>query len=110
MPTRRHGKQLDAWITAVEADEQPRHVLRHHTAVLDGLTMPHSSGPVEGAVNRCKRSTSDRFTAEQLDLPRKEGPPHKLTHHLLPLRPGRFDNGIGPDPELPAIDNPNRAS
>ena len=55
-----HGDRLDDWITAVEADDQPdlhsfaRGIKRDHQAVLNGLTMPWSSGVVEGSVNRLK--------------------------------------------------------
>jgi len=54
------GDQLDAWIAAVEADDQPdlhsfARGLRHdHDAVVNGLTLPWSSGVVEGNVNRIK--------------------------------------------------------
>jgi transposase len=64
----RHGNRLDAWITTVEADDQPdlhrfTHGLRRdHAAVLAGLTEPHSSGIVEGNVNRIK-TIKDRCTA-----------------------------------------------
>ena len=52
-----HGDRLDDWI-AVEADDQPDlhsfayGLRRDHDAVLNGLTMPWSSGVVEGNVNR----------------------------------------------------------
>ena len=55
-----HGDRLDDWITAVEADDQPdlhsfaRGLKHDHDAVLNGLTMPWSSGVVEGNVNRLK--------------------------------------------------------
>jgi transposase len=58
--TGRHGDRLDDWITAVEADDQPdlhsfARGLRHdHDAVVNGLTLPWSSGVVEGNVNRIK--------------------------------------------------------
>ena len=58
--TGRHGGQLDDWITAVEADDQPdlhsfvRGIKRDYDAVLNGLTKPWSSGVVEGNVNRVK--------------------------------------------------------
>lgn len=58
--TGRHGGQLDDWIAAVEADDQPdlhsfvRGIKRDYDAVLNGLTMPWSSGVVEGNVNRVK--------------------------------------------------------
>jgi transposase len=53
-----HGDRLDGWITAVETDDQPdlhsfARGLRHdHDAVVNGLTLPWSSGVVEGNVNR----------------------------------------------------------
>ena len=58
--TGRHGEQLDAWITAAEASDLPdlhsftRGLKRDHDAVLNGLTLPWSSGAVEGNVNRLK--------------------------------------------------------
>jgi transposase len=58
--TGRHGDRLDDWITAVEADDQPdlhsfaRGLRRDHDAVVSGLTLPWSSGVVEGNVNRIK--------------------------------------------------------
>jgi transposase len=56
MMTGRHGERLDAWIAAVRADGLPHlHTFangleRDHTAVLNGLTLPYSSGAVEGKV------------------------------------------------------------
>ncbi len=58
--TGRHGKRLDDWIAAVDADDQPdlhsfTTGLKHdYDAVLNGLTLPWSSGAVEGNVNRIK--------------------------------------------------------
>ncbi len=55
-----HGDRLGDWITAVEADDQPdlhsftNGIRRDYDAVLNGLTMPWSSGVVEGNVNRLK--------------------------------------------------------
>jgi transposase len=55
-----HGDRLDDWITAVEADDQPDlhsfayGLKRDYDAVKNGLTMPWSSGVVEGNVNRLK--------------------------------------------------------
>jgi len=60
MLTCRHGERLDAWITAIDADDQPdlssfaTRLKRGHAAVLNGLTLPPSSGAVEGQVNRIK--------------------------------------------------------
>jgi transposase len=60
MLTGRQGERLDAWIASVDADDQPdlhsfTHGLkRDYDAVLNGLTLPWSSGAVEGNVNRLK--------------------------------------------------------
>ncbi|MGW5153552.1 ISL3 family transposase [Rhodococcus koreensis] len=56
--TDRRGGDLAAWMTAVDADGQPalrsfvRGLRRDLDAVTAGLTLPHSSGAVEGHVNR----------------------------------------------------------
>jgi transposase len=54
-----HGDRLEGWLAAVEADDgQPdlhsfaRGIRRDHDAVRNGLTLPWSSGAVEG--NNCK--------------------------------------------------------
>jgi hypothetical protein len=53
-----HGDQLADWIGKVEADELPdlhsfvAGVRRDRQAVTNGLTLPYSSGAVEGTVNR----------------------------------------------------------
>ncbi|WP_308249202.1 ISL3 family transposase [Nonomuraea harbinensis] len=58
MLTGRHGARLEDWLTAVEDDGLSHlHAFAHgirrdHAAVLAGLTLPHSSGPVEGNVCR----------------------------------------------------------
>jgi transposase len=58
--TGRHGDRLDDWIAAVEGDDQPdlhsftRGIRRDYDAVKNGLTLPWSSGKVEGNVNRLK--------------------------------------------------------
>ena len=60
MMTGRHGDRLDAWITAVEDDTlTPLAAFAHHLrrdldAARNGLTLPYSSGPVEGNINRLK--------------------------------------------------------
>jgi transposase len=56
--TGRHSERLADWIATVEAADQPdlhsftAGLRRDPAAVLNGLTMPHSSGAVEGHVNR----------------------------------------------------------
>ncbi|OHV30033.1 transposase [Parafrankia soli] len=77
MLVERHGDRLDAWIAMVEADDQPdlhrfTHGLRNdHAAVLAGLTEPHSSGVVEGNVNRIKMIKRQMYGRASFDLLRK---------------------------------------
>ena len=72
-----HGDRLDDWITAVEADDQPdlhsfaRGLKRDHDAVLNGLTMPWSSGVVEGNVNRLKMIKRQMYGRATFGLLRK---------------------------------------
>ena len=72
-----HGDRLDAWITAVETDDQPdlhsfvRGIKRDYDAVLNGLTMPWSSGVVEGNVNRLKMLKRQTFGRAAFPLLRK---------------------------------------
>ncbi|MBE1496177.1 transposase [Amycolatopsis lexingtonensis] len=60
MMVQRQGQNLDTWLSTVEADDQPHlhsfatGIRRDHDAVTAGLTLPHSSGKVEGNVNRLK--------------------------------------------------------
>ena len=61
MMTNRTGEQqLPGWLTAVQADDQPHlhsfaaGIRRDQDAVTAGLTLPYSSGAVEGNVNRIK--------------------------------------------------------
>jgi len=72
--TGRHGERLDAWIDQVEADELPH--LRSFTAglrqdsaaVINGLTLPYSSGAVEGHVNRIKMLKRQMYGRATFDL------------------------------------------
>lgn len=74
-----HGDQLGAWISAVQADDLPAlHSLvkgftRDQSAVTAGLTLPWSSGAVEGQVNRVKMLKRSMFGRATLDL---LPPPH----------------------------------
>jgi transposase len=77
MLTGRHGKRLDAWLATVEADDLPElhsyiaGLKRDYAAVLNGLTLPYSSGPVEGHVNRIKMIKRQMFGRAKFDLLRK---------------------------------------
>ncbi|SNT56138.1 ISL3 family transposase [Actinacidiphila glaucinigra] len=73
----RTGTDLPAWIRAVHADDLPQlHAFadgldRDWDAVLAGLTLPWSSGPVEGHVNRIKMLKRQMYGRASLPLLRK---------------------------------------
>jgi transposase len=66
-----------AWISEVQADDLPElhsfaaGLKRDHAAVLNGLTLPHSSGAVEGSVNKVKVRKCQMYGRAKLDLLRK---------------------------------------
>jgi transposase len=75
--TQRRGEQLQRWMDAVEADDLPhlhrfvRGLRRDYDAVLNGLTLEHSSGAVEGNVNRIKMIKRQMYGRAGFDLLRK---------------------------------------
>jgi transposase len=76
--TGRHGEQqLDAWIATASAGDQPdlrsfiTGLKRDYQAVLNGLTLPYSSGKVEGNVNRIKMLKRQMYGRARFDLLRK---------------------------------------
>ncbi len=77
MLTGRHGERLDSWMATVEADDLPhlhrfvRGIKRDHAAVLNGLSLPYSSGAVEGNVNRIKMIKRQMYGRAKFDLLRK---------------------------------------
>jgi hypothetical protein len=77
MITGLHGDRLDAWIAAVRAGDLPHlHTFangleRDHAAVLAGLTLPYSSGAVEGKVCKIKFLKRLMFGRASYDLLRK---------------------------------------
>ena len=77
MMTGRHGERLPAWIAAVERDDLPslhsftRGIRHDQPAVVNGLTLAHSSGAVEGNVCRVKALKRQMFGRANLDLLRK---------------------------------------
>lgn len=77
MMTRLEGHRLDSWISTVEKESLTaiasfaRNLRRDIDAVRNGLTLPHSSGPVEGHVNRIKMLKRQMFGRANLDLLRK---------------------------------------
>ena len=70
----RTGEQLDAWLEAVQASHleafQPfvTGVQRDKDAVLAGLTLPWSNGPLEGHVNRLKLIKRSMYGRAEFDL------------------------------------------
>ena len=72
-----HGEHLDDWIAQVNADDLP--ALHSFTtgprndraAVVNGLTMTHNSGGVEGNVNRLKMIKRQMYGRAKFDLLRK---------------------------------------
>ena len=70
----RRGRELPAWLDAVEADDLPElrslaaGMRRDLSAVINGLTLEHSSGAVEGNVTRVKRLKRDGYGRANFDL------------------------------------------
>jgi transposase len=77
MLTGRHGEHLDSWMAAVEAEDLPHlhrfvtGLRRDYQAVRNGLTLSHSSGAVEGNVNRIKMIKRQMYGRAKFDLLRK---------------------------------------
>jgi transposase len=77
MLTGRHSDRLDSWMAAVEADDLPHlhrfitGLRRDYQAVRNGLTLSHSSGTVEGNVNRIKMIKRQMYGRAKFDLLRK---------------------------------------
>ncbi len=71
------GDRLQGWMDAVEADDLPAlhsfvaGLRRDHDAVVAGLSLRWSSGPVEGHVNRLKMLKRQMFGRANLDLLRR---------------------------------------
>jgi len=68
------GRDLEKWMTSVEADDLPAlrsfvtGLRRDQDAVTAGLTMPWNSGPVEGHVNRIKTIKRQMYGRANPDL------------------------------------------
>ncbi|MFC6060801.1 ISL3 family transposase, partial [Streptomyces pratens] len=77
MMTGRHGDRLENWIADAEQDTLAplasfaRNLRRDFDAVRNGLSLPHSSGAVEGNINRLKMLKRQMFGRAGLDLLRK---------------------------------------
>jgi transposase len=70
-------QQLDDWLAAVEAADQPclhsfaAGIRTDQQAVTNGLTLPYSSGKVEGNVNRIKMIKRQMYGRAGFGLLRK---------------------------------------
>lgn len=77
MLTGRHGDRLNSCIAAVDAEDLPHlhrfgtGLRRDYEAVRNGLTLSHSSGTVEGHVNRIKMIKRQMYGRPKFDLLRK---------------------------------------
>jgi transposase len=77
MLTERQGERLPDWLAAVRQDDLPSlHTLaagidRDRDAVIAGLTLPWSSGAVEGHVNRIKMIKRQMYGRAGFNLLRK---------------------------------------
>ena len=74
MVRERMGEQLDSWLNKVEASHLQAFqtfvtgVRKDKEAVLAGLTLPWSTGPVEGQVNRLKLIKRSMYGRAEFDL------------------------------------------
>jgi transposase len=72
--TRRRGERLTTWIQQVQADDLPHlhsfaaGLQQDLDAVVNGLTLPYSSGAVEGNVNRIKMLKRQMYGRASFDL------------------------------------------
>ena len=72
--TQLRGAEIHAWITAAEAEDLPHlasfanGLRRDLPAVINGLSLPHSSGAVEGNVNRIKTLKRSMYGRAGFDL------------------------------------------
>lgn len=77
MTSRTGTSELKPWLAAVHADAIPalksfaRGIERDLDAVTNGLSLPYSSGPVEGNVTRVKALKRSHYGRAGLDLLRK---------------------------------------
>ncbi len=68
------GQQLETWLSEVEASHLPelksiaRGIQHDQAAVLAGLTLPWSQGPLEGHVNRLKLIKRSMYGRAKLPL------------------------------------------
>jgi len=109
----RTGEQLDSWLKRVETSQLPAFqtfvagVHKDKDAVVAGLTLPWSTGPVEGHVNRLKLIKRSMYGRAEFDLlklrvlhqsKKSQDRKHKYKHRQGPQadrlkKPRRMKNG-----------------
>ncbi|MGP3937935.1 transposase [Nonomuraea sp. KM88] len=95
MMTNRDGHLLDDWIAAAEAGASPylatfaTSLRRDHAAVQAGLPLAHSSGAVEGTVNKIKFLKRQMFAAQTSTFYGPESSATPDTLHVLSPRSSR---------------------
>lgn len=104
MMTGRHGDRLEDWITNAERDTRTplagfaRNLRRDFDAVRYGLSLPHSSGAVEGNINRLKMLKRQMFSRASLDLLRKRVTARPRQPRSARYRRGRRSRATCPSP------------
>jgi hypothetical protein len=74
MVRERQGEQLDTWLEAVQASQLEAFVSfvtsiqQDKDAILAGLTLPWSTGPLEGHINRLKLIKRQGYGRAKFDL------------------------------------------
>jgi transposase len=77
MTLRRGQQELEGWLTAVEADDQPElhsfanGIRRDQQAVTNGPTLPYSSGTVQGNITKIKMLKRQMYGRASFALLRK---------------------------------------
>jgi hypothetical protein len=106
------GEQLDAWIAQASAGDQPdlrsfiTGLKRDYQAVLNGLTLPYSSGKVEGNVNRIKMLKRQMYAVPDSTCSASESCWHDRSrdHHEMWLLREFCDRGA-PSPVRASVDD-----
>ena len=94
MVRERSGEHLAAWLAEVEASQLPAFdsfvtgIHQDQDAVLAGLTLPWSTGPVEGHVNRLKLLKRSMYGRANLELLKR-----RVLHHGKKRPPTKNQRG-----------------
>ena len=101
----RRGTELTTWLQNVDADDLPElhrlatGIRRDLTAVINGLTLEHNSGAVEGNVTRIKRLKRDGYGRATFKLLRARILLATRPRHVISARARRCTS-VSPMPQL----------